>query len=182
MQQTKLDRHLREKYSFVTSVFSNTKPQNIPRGIRVEELDRERGAPYRYRYSSRKYVYIEQLARSLESENITYTSRVTDRNVWYGKWINNPKKSFTYRMVFIGLLVATICFAFSPLPGMLVAYINAEEEVEKPKEPKASVFARIKKTGEKLNSFAGLSQKWEAFFVEDDKVDPTTREKKQQLP
>jgi len=179
MQQTKLDRHLREKYSFVTSVFSNTKPKNIPRGVRVEELERESGAPYRYRYSSRKYVHIEQLARCLESENITYTSRVVDRKVWYGKWINNPRKSFTYRMVFIGLLVATICFAFSPLPGILVAYINAEEEVEKPKEPKASVFARIKKTGEKLNTYAGISKKWEDFFVEDDKVDSPTGDKKQ---
>ena len=82
-------------------------------------------------------------------------------------------------MVFIGLLVATICFAFSPLPGILVAYINAEEEVEKPKETKATVFARVKKTGEKLNSYAGLSKKWKDFFVEDEKVSSPTRKKKQ---
>lgn len=166
MQQTKLDRHLREKYSFVTHVFSNTKPKEIPAGVRCDELDREKGAPYKFRYSSRKYALIQKLARCLESENITYTSRVVDRKVWYGKWINNPRKSFSYRMFWISLLVAIVAFAFSPLPGMLVAYINAEEEKEDPKAPQETIIAKVKKTGEKLNSYNVFKEKWNDFFGE----------------
>ncbi len=178
MQQTKLDRHLRQKYSFVTHVFSNTKPKEIPRGIRCEELDRQKGAPYRFRFSSRKYELIARLALSLESENITYTSRVVDRKVWYGKWINNPRNSFTYRMVWIGLFVVIVAVALSPLPGMLMAYIEAEEKPDDPKVPKETIFAKVKKTGEKLDSYAGFSEKWNEFFGDGEVRSPIRKEDK----
>ncbi len=67
-------------------------------------------------------------------------------------------------MFWIGLLVAMVALAFSPLPGMLVAYINAEEEKEDPKAPKETIFAKVMKTGEKLDRYAGISDKWNDLF------------------
>ena len=167
MQQTKLDRFLREKYAYITHIFSNTKPAEIPRGVRFEELDRENGAPFRYRFSSKKYHLIEKLAKQLESENITYTSRVSDRKIWYRGLINNSKKSFSYRLLWMGLVAAMVGFAFSPIPKRIVAYIQAEEVVAKPGEEKESMVDRIVKIGDKLDSYVGISQKWNELFNED---------------
>ena len=127
MQQTKLDRWMREKFAYVTRVYSNTAPEKIPAGIKVEELDLQRGAPYRFRFSSTTPEKIDRLARQMEKKNITYTSRVEDRDVWYGKFINNPQKSFTYRIFWIGCIFAVVAFAFSPFPKMLWEYASSED-------------------------------------------------------
>lgn len=151
---------MREKYSFITYVFSNTKPQGVPKGVRVEELDREQGAPYKYKFSSRKYHLIRALAERLESENITYTSRVADRKVWYGKWINDPKKSFSYRLVWIAFLIALGCLAISPAPKVIWKYVNTEED---PKNPEESLVSRIMNS-EKMDSFMRIGDNWLALF------------------
>ncbi len=126
MQQTKFDRWLREKYAYITHVYSNTKPEVIPGGVHLVEVNRRDGAPYRYIYSSRNKGVIERLVHRLERENITFTSRVEDLDVWYGSLINNPKKSFSYRLFWIACLVGIGVFALSPAPLRIWEVISAD--------------------------------------------------------
>ena len=154
MQQTKLDRWLREKYAYITHVYCNTKPASIPDNVESKELNAESGVPFRYQLSSIHSSAISGLVKQLESENITYTSRVADRQRWYSRWINNPKKSFSYRVFWVALLFAGLLFAVSPVPRLAWQYLSedaVETPVDKKKEP--SMQEKLAERRDKLGVF-----------------------------
>ncbi len=125
MQQTKLDRWLRSKYAYTTHVYANTKPATLSSDVTVEEYAPELGKPYRYRITSADDAVIEELTAQLSRENITYTSRVEDRDEWYSKWINNPQKSFTYRLVWLVAFLLFVGIAVSPLPRLVWSFLDS---------------------------------------------------------
>ena len=63
-------------------------------------------------------------------QNITYTSRVYDRDVWFAKYLNNRNKSLTFQMVWVLMAMAVAGFTFSGLPMKIYQYVMGEEVEE----------------------------------------------------
>lgn len=128
MQQTSIDRWLRKEFVYVCKVYCNTLPQDIPSGVVLEETSDDSGGRYRYCFTVHNDRQMCELTANLEVANITYTSRVSEREGTCGKMFNNPEKSFTLQVAWILLIVTIIVIAFSGLPVRLWTYLSAEEE------------------------------------------------------
>ena len=145
MQQTRLDRWLIKKFVHINRVYCNTLPEDIPWGVKVEEAPVESGGRFLYKLTTRSEKLLNQVADEMQMQNITYTSRVEERKVWYGKFINNPHKSFTFRMIWTSIGVFAFLFAVSGLPGMILDHLLADEEVMEevagdPQEKEAKIY------------------------------------------
>lgn len=129
MQQTAIDRWLRKKFIYITRVYCNTLPNDIPPGMLVEESPEESGGRFLYKLSTRSDKDLAEFVEAMSYQNITYTSRVEDRPVWYARYLNNPHKSVTYQMIWvaIGIVFLTVCVTGGP--QKLWAYLTAEEVV-----------------------------------------------------
>ena len=142
MQQTIFDQWLRKKLIYINRVYCNTLPGSLPLGLQVEEAPDESGGRYLYKLSTRSETVLEELSEALQSENITYTSRVEDRKVWYNRWLNNPHKSFTYRMAWLGILFSIVIFILSGAPMRIWEKLTEEEAAVEEVNDKARVFYR----------------------------------------
>lgn len=144
MQQTRLDRWLIKKFIHINRIYCNTLPEDIPWGIKVEEAPAESGGRFLYKLTTQSEKLLGNLTEELSMQNITYTSRVEERKVWYGKFLNNPHKSFTYRMVWTSLGVFSFLFAVSGIPKMILDHLLADqevvEEVVEVEEKEAKIF------------------------------------------
>ncbi|MBP6784093.1 MAG: hypothetical protein KA152_09925 [Verrucomicrobiales bacterium] len=133
MQKTALDRWLQMKYVYVCKVYCNTLPQSIPQGAVLEETTHESGGRYLYCFTLTDDVQLNELTATLELDNITYTSRVSEKGGLVGKLFNNPGKSFTLQVAWLCFTVIVLIVIFSGLPVKLWTYLSAEEEsVKKP--------------------------------------------------
>ena len=130
MQQTALDRWLRKKFIYITRIYCNTLPGEIPPGLRVEEAPEESGGRYLYKLTACSERVVNQVADAMRMDNITYTSRVEDRKVWYGRWLNDPRKSFTYRMAWLGFALAGLAFSVLGGPQKLWSLMDDQPEEE----------------------------------------------------
>ena len=141
MQQTKLDQWLRKKLIYINRVYCNTLPEKLPFGLQLEEAPEESGGRYLYKLSTRSETVLADLAKALRRENITYTSRIEDRQVWFHGLLNNPHKSFTYRMAWLGIYAGIAIFILSGAPLKIWRNLNEKEgEVD----PAARVYLRGK--------------------------------------
>ena len=101
----------------------------------------ESGGRYLYKLSTRSETVLAELAEALRRENITYTSRIEDRQVWFHGLLNNPHKSFTYRMAWLGIYAGIAIFILSGAPLKIWQKLNEKEgEVD----PAARVYFRGK--------------------------------------
>lgn len=129
MQQTPLDRWLRRKFVYITRVYCNTLPADLPPELTVEEAPEESGGRFLYKLSTTSDDVLRGVVEEMKKQNVTYTSRIEDKKVWYARFLNNPHKSFTFRCVWVGLAVSALILAFSGLPQKLLAYLLDEDEV-----------------------------------------------------
>ncbi|MAB77436.1 MAG: hypothetical protein CMO47_13390 [Verrucomicrobiales bacterium] len=137
MQQTSFDRYLARKFLHVSHVYCNTLPKNLPRGISVEESPEGSGARYLYRVTPSNEKALNELTTNLEAENITFTSRITDKQGIPNKLFNNPNKSFTMQVAWLILLIALISIAVSGLPVYLWKTLSVDPDpIEKRERPK----------------------------------------------
>ncbi|MCB1077228.1 MAG: hypothetical protein KDM63_02130 [Verrucomicrobiae bacterium] len=141
MQQTNLDLWLRRKFVYITRVYCNTLPERIPLGMVVEEAPEESGGRYLYKLSTRSENLLRELVSSLETANITYTSRVEDRQVWFTKLLTDPHRSFTFRVVWVIIVFCIAMFLLLGGPQKIWAKLTEEE---KPKEEKKEVSDEAK--------------------------------------
>ncbi len=116
MQQTTLDRWLREKYVYFSQVYCNTLPREIPPKITVEETTKDTGGRYLYRLTTNDNEALVEVSKRLESENITYTSRVGEKTGMAARLFNDPLNSFTYRVAWIIFMIVIISIILSGLP------------------------------------------------------------------
>ena len=131
MQQTSFDQWLRRKFLFVTQIYCNTLPEGLPEELSVEEADEESGGRYHYTMKTRDDELVADTVECFRMQNITYTSRVYDRDVWFAKYLNNRTKSMTFRIVWLSMFLAFVGFVFSGAPMAIVHYVmDEEEEVE----------------------------------------------------
>lgn len=145
MQQTPLDRWLRKKFIYITRIYCNTLPTSLPTGLDVEEAPEESGGRFLYKMSTRSEGVLQEVLQSMRDANITYTSRVEDRNVWYSRYLNNPHKSFTYRCVWVTMGLSGLILSLSGLPQKLLAHLlddgqAIEEVVEAPVSEETKIF------------------------------------------
>ncbi len=116
MQQTTFDRWLRKKYVYYTQVYCNTLPRELPPKISVEETKKETGGRYLYRLTTTDDDALVAVSKSLESENITYTSRVAEKTGLAARLFNDPFNSFTYRVAWVIFILIIISIIASGLP------------------------------------------------------------------
>lgn len=121
---------MRRKFIYMNRVYCNTLPDQLPLGLLVEEAPEESGGRYLYKISTRSEELLKAVVHSLEMQNITYTSRVDDRQVWYTKYLNDPHKSFTFRVVWILIAVFGLVFSISGAPQAIWRSLVDEEPVE----------------------------------------------------
>ncbi len=119
MQQTSLDRWLQRKFVHRTHVYCNTLPGSIPRRASVKEAAPGDGGLYRYRITADSERTVREITRRLESENITYTSRVTDREGIAARLFANPHRSFTLGVVWLLVVALIVALMVSGQPGEL---------------------------------------------------------------
>jgi len=130
MQQTPLDRWLRKKFLFVTSLYCNTLPDDLPKELVIDEAGEESGARFRYKLTTRSEEIIEDATECFRMQNITYTSRVSDREVWFSKYLNNRQKSITFQLIWVLFALAAVGIVFSGAPVKLWHALVDEETDE----------------------------------------------------
>ncbi len=130
MQQTSLDRWLRKKFLFVTAIYCNTLPDDLPKELSIEEAGEESGARFRYKLTTRKEEIIEDATECFRMQSITYTSRVSDREVWFSKYLNNRKKSITFQLIWALFALASAGLVYSGAPSKLWQALVDEETDE----------------------------------------------------
>ncbi len=130
MQQTALDRWLRRKFIYITRIYCNTLPGKFPPGLTIEEAPEESGGRYLYKLTVDSDRVLASVVEEMRSQNITYTSRIEDKKVWYGRFLNDPHKSFTFRCAWIMFGLAGLIFSLSGIPQKLWNQLANEEVVE----------------------------------------------------
>ncbi len=133
MQQTSFDLWLRKKFLFVTALYCNTLPEDLPPELTIEEAADESGARFRYKLETRREDVIEDATECFRMQNITYTSRVSDRKVWFSKYLNNRKKSVSFQLIWVLIMLGLAGFVFSGIPVKVWnSLIEEEPAVEEP--------------------------------------------------
>ncbi|MEX2579319.1 MAG: hypothetical protein WD342_09695 [Verrucomicrobiales bacterium] len=139
MQKTALDRWLQKKLVYVSQVYCNTLPHQIPQGATLEETTAASGGRYLYRFTVTTDQAMDELTANLEVANITYTSRIAECGGWKGKLFNNPDKSFTLQVSWVIFGIAILSMAFSGLPVHLWKKLSAEDPPDEKKAEAAHV-------------------------------------------
>ena len=144
MQQTTLDLWLRRKFVYVNRIYCNTLPDRLPLGLTVEEAPEESGGRFLYKITTRSEELLKDAVTALQGQNITYTSRVDDRNVWFTKYLNDPHKSFTYRVAWMLIILFILIFAVSGAPQYIWKKLTEEKTEEVVEEkPAGSDQAKV---------------------------------------
>lgn len=141
MQQTTIDRWLRKEFVYICKVFCNTLPHHLPEGVKLEESADDSAGRYRYCFTVFNDKQMSELTALLEVENITYTSRVSERDGTAGKLFNNPEKSFSLQVAWMIFILIIIAIAFSGVPVRIWNYLSAEEGAPA-KKPAATAPAK----------------------------------------
>ena len=114
MQQTRLDRWLKEKFVMETHVLSLSAPPWIPPGTKLESLEVGIKNRFRYKMVIRKRSDLEKALQSLSDANQTFVTRIESRKVWCRSLFDDPLgRSFTFRvlgLVFLAAIVATLVY------------------------------------------------------------------------
>ena len=128
MQQTSFDRWLQRRFVHQTRFYCNTLPRSLPRGVLLVETDAEKGGRYLYRITARDEGVIGEITSALEAENITYTSRVSERAGIAARLFCNPNRSFTMSVLWISFVIVCLALIFSGLPGEAWQWLLSDEK------------------------------------------------------
>ncbi|MBL9157191.1 MAG: hypothetical protein JNJ70_06960 [Verrucomicrobiales bacterium] len=142
MQQTTIDRWLRKEFVYICKVFCNTLPHHVPDGVKLEESGDDNAGRYRYCFTVFNDKQMSELTALLEVENITYTSRVSERDGTAGKLFNNPEKSFSLQVAWMIFILIIIAIAFSGIPVRIWNHLSAEDDAPVKKKPAATAPAK----------------------------------------
>lgn len=123
MQLTRLDRWLRERFVYETHIYTMRPPEEVPRGIRGEDLPEGQGRRFKHRYVARKPEMAVSMIESLKAHNMMFTTRVVDRSAWYVPLIAPKDKSITYWAVWTVISAVGI---FSAVTGLRALWAQPE--------------------------------------------------------
>lgn len=128
MQQTSIDRWLRNQFVYVCKVYTNSLPSQVPENVILDDAGGDSQGMYRYCFTIRNNKQMSELTAHLEVANITYTSRVSERDGLVGKLFNNPERSFTLRVAWILFTILIISIILSGLPVRLWNQLSADDK------------------------------------------------------
>jgi len=131
MQQTSLDRWLRETLIHETHVFTIQKPPVIPWWVKVKKLKPDAKNRFQFQLIVRNRKKLDKILNALRNENLTFSCKVINRRRWFSNLIDNPKgKSFTFRIIWYILLSSTAIALYLYFPRQLIHdAINAIREI-----------------------------------------------------
>ncbi|MDB2496021.1 hypothetical protein N9406_03585 [Verrucomicrobiales bacterium] len=126
MQQTRLDRWLQKKFVHRTFFYTNTLPRSLPPGTETSEADPHSGGQYAYQFEAKCDEDIHRLTEIFKRENITFASRVGDREGFPAK-LFSTNHSFTITVLWILLVTAFLLLVFSGLPELVWRELSSPE-------------------------------------------------------
>lgn len=110
MQQTPLDRWLKETFIHETHVFTLSAPPWVPRGTKLRPLEVTIKNRYRYQMVIRNGRDLAKTLQALTDATQTFTTKVESRKTWLRPWFDDPEGgSFTWRV--FGLAFGVASFA-----------------------------------------------------------------------
>jgi len=145
MQKTKFDHWLLRKYVHINRIYFNTMPSAIPRGMDFLEAEGESGGRYKYRCSTRDEFLAKELCEVFVNENITFASRVDERDTSFANFVGNPKRSVTMMLIWIGLTFMAILFTVSGVTQMALSAILQDKDavMDEDQAKKAAALERM---------------------------------------
>jgi hypothetical protein len=110
MQQTRIDRWLRERFVYETHIYSMRPAGKLPSGVKTRELPPAPGRQYAIHYIVRNKAKAKILIQRLKDDGQIFTTRVVDRGTWFVPFIAPQGRSFSWRIIwscfFIGSVLA----------------------------------------------------------------------------
>ena len=117
MQQTRLDRWLKEKFVLETHVLTLSKPPHVPGGVELEEQELSLSNRFKYRMVVRDRRELEATLQALADANQTFSTKVLARSTPLRRLFDDPRgSSFTWRVIggAFTLLLAYIVIYYIP--------------------------------------------------------------------
>lgn len=117
MQQTRLDRWLKEKFVLETHVLTLSEPPHVPAGVKLEPQELTMNNRFQFRMVVRDRRELEATLQALNDANQTFTTKVQPRQTVLRRVLDDPLgSSFTWRVVgyAIGLGIAVLAFLHIP--------------------------------------------------------------------
>ena len=110
MQLTKLDRWLKERFIYETHIFTLRLPEReLPAGVRVEDIEQNKGGDYRHRIMIKDNEIAENVTRILKEDHIMHATHIVEGKNWYNQRIAPEGKSFTYRWILRFFSLIMVC-------------------------------------------------------------------------
>jgi hypothetical protein len=117
MQQTRLDRWLKEKFVLETHVLTLSAPPHVPAGVKLREMESGIGNRFKYSMVIRDRRALEAALQALVDANQTFTTQVQSRKTVLRRVFDDPLGgSFTWRVIgfALGLSLAILGFLYLP--------------------------------------------------------------------
>lgn len=100
MQQTRLDRWLKDTFVLETHVLTLSEPPYVPRGVKLEEQELNLKNRFKYRMVIRNRSQLEKTIQALVDSSQTFTTKVQARKTALRNLFDHPLgKSFTWRVI-----------------------------------------------------------------------------------
>ena len=128
MQQTALDRWLKEHFVLETHVNCLSAPPYVPSGVKLQTLEINLKNRFRYKMIIRNRKELEKALQALTDANQTFTTQVLPRRSLARLIFDDPNGgSFTYKVLWLVLLAAgvvslVIYFPWSVVDKLQQAY------------------------------------------------------------
>ncbi len=108
MQQTALDRWLKETFVYETHVFTLSAPPWVPKGVKLRPLETTIKNRYRYSMVIRGRRNLEKALQALTDASQTYSTKVEPRKSLARVWFDaSDGGSFTWRVIGLALGLAS---------------------------------------------------------------------------
>lgn len=101
MQLTRFDRWLRDRYVHETHIRTLRAPEEIPVGVRAEQLPEVPGKRFRFLFVIRGSRQADEFIASLREGSFMFATTVVDRNGRFSRWLTAPNRSVTWLIAWL---------------------------------------------------------------------------------
>ena len=117
MQQTRLDRWLKEKFVLETHVLTLSEPPHVPAGVKLEPQELTMSNRFKFRMIVRDRRELERTLQALVDANQTFTTKVQPRKTVLRRVFDDPLgASFTWRVVGYAIGATLAILAYQHIP------------------------------------------------------------------
>lgn len=98
---TVIDHWLRQNFLLETHIYTMRLPEQVPNGVRVQELPESATKRYRYRLVTSKPRITDKLVKNLKESGLLFTTQVVELNTWFRPIIAPKGKSFVFNVFWL---------------------------------------------------------------------------------